>query len=121
MAKAPVVEEGQFRHAIKVAAVTGQTPARDAALLCVLYGTGMTATELAQLEVADLLDEGGGYRRESLMRPAPSTASPGRSTGRTPGFVRRWMPTLQSASGLGMVSPPGAHSGAAWRTWGRSS
>lgn len=38
MAKAPVVEEGQFRHAIKVAAVTGQTPARDAALLCVLYG-----------------------------------------------------------------------------------
>ncbi|RTL26828.1 MAG: hypothetical protein EKK47_20080 [Burkholderiales bacterium] len=70
MAKAPVVEEGQFRHAIKVAAVTGQTPARDASLLCVLYGTGMTATELAQLEVADLLDEGGGYRRESLMRPA---------------------------------------------------
>ena len=70
MAKAPVVEEGQFRHAIKVAAVTGQTPARDAAILCVLYGTGVTATELAQLEVADVLDEGGEYRRESLMRPS---------------------------------------------------
>lgn len=70
MAKAPVVEEGRFRHAIKVAAVTGQTPARDAALLCVLYGTGLTATEVAQLEVADVLDEGGEYRRESIIRHA---------------------------------------------------
>ena len=70
MAKAPVVEDRQFRHAIKVAPVTGQTPTRDAAILCVLYGTGMTATELAQLEVADMLNEGGDYRRESIMRPA---------------------------------------------------
>jgi site-specific recombinase XerD len=68
MAKAPVVEEGQFRHAIKVAAVTGQTPARDAALLCVLYGTGMTATELAQLEVADVLDGATASRRTFAVR-----------------------------------------------------
>lgn len=69
-AEAPVVEEAQFRHADEVAAVTGQTPARDAVLLCVLYGTGMTATELAQLEVADVLSETGEFRRESEVRAA---------------------------------------------------
>jgi len=68
MAKAPVVEDAQMRHAMKVAAVTGQTPARDVALLAVLYGTGLTATELAQLEVADVLDESGDYRRQSEVR-----------------------------------------------------
>ena len=68
MAKAPVVEDAQMRHAFKVAAVTGQTPARDVALLHVLYGTGMTATELARLEVADVLDERGGFKRESQVR-----------------------------------------------------
>jgi len=72
MAKAPVIDEAQMRHAFKVAAVTGQTPARDVALLHVLYGTGMTATEVAQLEVADVLDERGGFRRESEVRAAIS-------------------------------------------------
>ncbi len=72
MAKAPVVEDGQMRHAFKVAAVSGQTPARDVALLHVLYGTGMTATEVAQLEVADVLTEKGGFKRESEVRPAIS-------------------------------------------------
>lgn len=72
MAKAPVIEEAQMRHAFKVAAITGQTPARDVALLHVLYGTGMTATELAQLEVADVIDEQGRFRRKSEVRPAIS-------------------------------------------------
>jgi hypothetical protein len=70
MAKAPVVEESQMRHAVKVAAVSGQTPARDAALLCVLCGTDMTATEGAQLEVADVLAAGGEYRSASEVRAA---------------------------------------------------
>lgn len=70
MAKAPVVEDAQMRHAFKVAGISGQTPARDAALLCVLYGTGMTATELAQLEVADVLAEIGEFRGESEVRKA---------------------------------------------------
>lgn len=72
MAKPPVIEDAQMRHAFKVAAVSGQTPARDVALLHVLYGTGMTATELAQLEVADVLDEGGAFRRKAEVRPAIS-------------------------------------------------
>jgi site-specific recombinase XerD len=72
MAKAPVIEDVQIRHAFKVAAVTGQTPARDVALLHVLYGTGMTATELALLEVADVLTEQSALRRESEVRAAMS-------------------------------------------------
>jgi len=68
MAKAPVIEDARMRHAFKVAAVTGQAPARDVALLHVLYGTGMTATEVAQLEVADVLNERGEFRRESKVR-----------------------------------------------------
>jgi len=55
-----------------VAAVTRQTPARDVALLHVLYGTGMTATEVAQLEVADVLEERGEFRRRSEVRAAIS-------------------------------------------------
>ena len=72
MDKAPVIEDAQMRHAFKVAAVTGQTPARDVALLHVLYGTGMTATEVTQLEVADVLDERGDFKRQSEVRPAIS-------------------------------------------------
>ena len=72
MAKAPVIEDAQMRHAFKVAAVTGQTPARDVALLHVLYGTGMTATEVAQLEVADVLNERGEFKRRSVVRAAIS-------------------------------------------------
>jgi len=68
MAKAPVIEDAQMRHAFKVAGVTGQTTARDVALLHVLYGTGMTATEVAQLGVADVLDECGEFRRQSEVR-----------------------------------------------------
>lgn len=72
MAKPPVIEDAQMRHAFKVAAVAGQTPARDVALLHVLYGTGMMSNELAQLEVADVLDERGEFRRHSEVRAAIS-------------------------------------------------
>lgn len=72
MAKPPVIEDAQMRHAFKVAAITGQTPARDVALLHVIYGTGMTATELAQLEVADVIDEQGRFKRKPEVRPAIS-------------------------------------------------
>ena len=72
MAKPQVIEDAQMRHAFKVAAVAGQTPARDVALLHVLYGTGMMANEVAQLEVGDVLDERGEFRRQSEVRAAIS-------------------------------------------------
>ena len=70
MAKAPFIEENEIRHAIKVAAVTGQTPVRDVAMLYVLHGTGMTCNELAQLEIADLLTADGTFRKRSEIREA---------------------------------------------------
>jgi site-specific recombinase XerD len=70
MAKAPVIEERQLRHMLKVAAVTGESPLRDVALLYVLYGTGMMLTELASLTVSDYLLESGAVRKESAIRAA---------------------------------------------------
>lgn len=68
MAKAPVVEEADFRHAVKVAAVTGQAKERDVALLWVAYGTGMMPIELAKLTVADYLAADGTVRTDSEIR-----------------------------------------------------
>lgn len=68
MAKAPVVEESEFRHALKVAAVTGQSKGRDVALLWVAYGTGMMPIELAKLTVGDYLVADGTLRTESQVR-----------------------------------------------------
>lgn len=68
MAKAPVVEESEFRHAVKVATITGQAKLRDVALLWVAYGTGLMPIELAKLTVADYLGADGAVREESEVR-----------------------------------------------------
>lgn len=69
MAKAPVVEDSEFRHALKVAAITGQSRERDVALLWAAYGTGLMPIELAKLTVGDYLADDGTVRDESLVRP----------------------------------------------------
>lgn len=69
MAKASVIELHQVRHALKVAAVTGQTPQRDVALLAVLYSTGVTPNEAAKLIVSDYLGADGSARGDSTLRP----------------------------------------------------
>jgi site-specific recombinase XerD len=68
MAKPPVVEDNQIRHALKVAAVTGQNSRRDVALLMVAYGTGLTPNEIAKLLVSDYLQASGACRIESGLR-----------------------------------------------------
>jgi site-specific recombinase XerD len=68
MAKTPVIEEHQLRNMISIAGITGEAPARDAALLSVLYGTGVVLTELASMRVSDYLTEPGGVRNESVIR-----------------------------------------------------
>ncbi|PNE59798.1 integrase [Paraburkholderia fungorum] len=70
MAKAPVIEDRDLKHMLKVAAVTGESPVRDVALLYVLFGTGMMPTELATVTVTDYLTEDKGVRQESLVRAA---------------------------------------------------
>jgi site-specific recombinase XerD len=68
MAKPPVIESHQLRHALKVAAVTGQNSARDVALLLVFYGTGIMPNEAAKLLVSDYLEANGSVRVESAVR-----------------------------------------------------
>lgn len=68
MAKAPVVEESDIRHAVKVASVTGQAKLRDVALLWVAYGTGMMPIELAKLTVGDYLAADGTVREDAQIR-----------------------------------------------------
>ena len=68
MGKALVIEPHQLRHAVKVAAVTGQNAERDVALLLVFYGTGLTPNEVAKLLVSDYLEANGKVRIEAILR-----------------------------------------------------
>jgi site-specific recombinase XerD len=49
MAKTPFIEDHRLKHLLKVAAVPGESPVRNLALLYVLYGCGLTLTEIARL------------------------------------------------------------------------
>lgn len=53
---------------MKVAAVTGQNPDRDVALLFVFYGTGLTSNEVAKLLVLDYLMADGRVQAETTLR-----------------------------------------------------
>ncbi|MFC5429688.1 hypothetical protein ACFPTO_12910 [Paraburkholderia denitrificans] len=69
MPRPPVIKAHEIRHALKVAAVTGQNALRDVALLTVFYGTGLTANEVARLQVSDYLSKSGKIRVDSAVRP----------------------------------------------------
>ncbi|MFP3559306.1 hypothetical protein SB861_53125 [Paraburkholderia sp. SIMBA_049] len=69
MAKPQVIEPHKNRHVLKVAAVTGQNPVRDVALLTMSYGTGLIPNEVAKLRVSDYLIEDGQIRVDSKLRP----------------------------------------------------
>lgn len=68
MVKPQYIEDKQLRHMLKVAAITGDSPVRDVALLYAAYGTGMMLTELASIKVSDYLTEQGAVRAESCIR-----------------------------------------------------
>ncbi len=68
MAKPPVIEPHELRHALKVAAVTGQNPVRDVALLLLFHGTGLMPNEAAKLLVSDYLEANNRVRVESIVR-----------------------------------------------------
>lgn len=70
MSKAIIVEDHQFDHAVKVAAVTGRNAIRDVALLHVLFGTAMTPTEISLLRVDDYLNDDGTVKRDWKIREA---------------------------------------------------
>jgi len=67
MAKAPYIEEGRLRHLLKVAAISGESPLRNVALLTTVYGTGMMLTEIARLPVRAYLNGDGSVRVKSCV------------------------------------------------------
>lgn len=58
----------QFKHLIRVASVTGRMPERDVMLLWITHTTGVRVTELALLEVADVLFPSGAIKPEVYLR-----------------------------------------------------
>jgi site-specific recombinase XerD len=70
MAKAPYIEEGRLRHLLKVAAVSGESPLRNVALLTTVYGTGMMLTEIARIPVRAYLNGDGSVREKSCVNAA---------------------------------------------------
>lgn len=66
--RAASLRPGQFRHLIRVASVTGRMPERDAMLLYITHTTGIRVTELALLEVGDVLYPSGAIRPELYLR-----------------------------------------------------
>ncbi|GAB3478913.1 hypothetical protein [Azotobacter salinestris] len=73
--RAASLRPGQFRHLVRVASVTGRMPERDVMLLWITHTTGIRVTELALLEVADVLYPSGMIRPEVYLR-AELTSSP---------------------------------------------
>ncbi|MGP5477560.1 integrase [Pseudomonas helleri] len=66
--RATSLRPGQFKHLIRVASVTGRLPERDVALLWLTHTTGIRVTELALLEVADVLYPSGAVKPEVYLR-----------------------------------------------------
>lgn len=66
--RATSLRPGQLKHLIRVASVTGRLPERDVALLWLTHTTGIRVTELALLEVADVLYPSGAIKPEVYLR-----------------------------------------------------
>lgn len=69
MAKAPYIEDHRVKHLLKVAAVSGEFPVRNVALLMCAFGTGMMLTELARLPLNAYLAPDGSILDESAVTP----------------------------------------------------
>jgi|GEM_PF-1402502 len=67
---AAALRPGQLRHVIRVASITGRQPIRDVMLLWLTHSTGVRVTELASIEIRDLLHQSGQLREEVYLRAA---------------------------------------------------
>ncbi|MNF23822.1 site-specific tyrosine recombinase XerC [compost metagenome] len=67
---AAALRPGQLRHVIRVASITGRQPIRDVMLLWLTHSTGVRVTELASIEIRDLLHPSGQMREEVYLRAA---------------------------------------------------
>jgi hypothetical protein len=69
MPKALVVEDDQFDHVLRVTKAAPENGHRNSAFLLVLFGTGLTVSEAACLEVRDYLEADGRPIRDAIVRP----------------------------------------------------
>lgn len=66
--RATSLRPGQFKHLIRVASVTGRLPERDVMLLWLTHTPGVRVTEMALVEVADVLYPSGAIKPEVYLR-----------------------------------------------------
>jgi integrase/recombinase XerD len=70
MAQAASLQPGQIRHLLRVTAATSRHPERDTLVLLLGLTAGMRVTEIAQIEVQDVLFPSGALREEISLRAA---------------------------------------------------
>lgn len=70
MAQATTLQPGQIRHLLRVTAATSRHPERDCLVLLIGLTAGMRVTEIAQIEVQDVLFPSGVLRDEISLRAA---------------------------------------------------
>ena len=66
--QAKVLRPGQIRHLLRVTDATSRQPARDCLVLLLGITCGMRISEIAQIEVADILFASGKIRQEVSLR-----------------------------------------------------
>jgi integrase/recombinase XerD len=70
MAQATTLQPGQIRHLMRVTASTSRHPERDCLVLWLGLTAGMRVTEIARIEVQDVLFPSGALRSEISLRAA---------------------------------------------------
>lgn len=70
MAQATTLKPGQFRHLLRVTTATSRHPESDLVILLLGIMCGMRVSEIAQIEVADLLNPSGALKQECSLRSA---------------------------------------------------
>jgi integrase/recombinase XerD len=70
IAQAATLQPGQIRHLLRVTASTSRHPERDCLILWLGLTAGMRVTEIAQIEVQDVLFPSGALRSEISLRGA---------------------------------------------------
>jgi site-specific recombinase XerD len=70
MAQATSFQPGQIRHLLRVTSASSRHPERDCLVLLLGVTAGMRVTEIAQIEVQDVLFPSGALRDEISLRAA---------------------------------------------------
>lgn len=106
---AAALRPGQLRHVIRVALITGRQPIRDVMLLWLTHSTGVRVTELASIEIRDLLHPSGQMREEVYLRAAIAKHSRPRTIylthPKTIAAIEAWL-AYRCARGWGLSSDP---------------